>query len=615
MLSIPTGTRYPALNFSPAQQRRQTLSALLDQMEGLARKQPVLMLFEDAHWADATSLELLELAIERARRLPVLLLVTFRPEFQAPWIGLPYVETIALQRLDRAEAETLVEHVTGGRRLPAEVLAQIIAKTDGVPLFVEELTKNVLESGLLVEEADRFRLDGPLPPLAIPSTLQDSLMARLDRLATVKEIAQIGAAIGREFSYPLLYAVAGCDEATLRAALAQLQEAELVFCSGEPPSARYTFKHALVQDTAYESLLKSRRQILHRRIAETLREKFPDAAEAEPEILAYHFSRAGLSASACAYCELGGDRAVARSAYAEAVAQFDAARTEASRLPVGDERNRRELAVLLKCGPAIMVLKGVQSPEVEPIYQRAYDIAKALHDAHGLFKALWGLWFCANLSRRTAIARDRADELVALGQRSGDEALFLEAIHCRWSTAFFRGDVSQALEDAGEGLEHYVPERHSRLGAEFGGHDPGVCAHMVRSVSLAQAGRSRDAAASAECGLALAQALNQPSSLAFAFMNAMMAYQIIDDRASVRDVARKTIELANKVNLPPQRAIATFLSGWADAHGDGLGGGLEVMETEFQAACRMGHHPRYYTGLLASVRLEGRGTRPGRWTC
>ena len=236
MLSIPTGTRYPPLNLSPAQQRRQTLSTLLDQMEGLAKKQPVMMLFEDAHWSDATSLEALDLAIERVRRLPVLMLVTSRPEFEAPWKGLPDVAEIKLSRFDRADAEALVERVTGGRKLPFEVLAQIVAKTDGVPLFVEELTKNVLESGLLIEDGDAFRLDGPLPPLAIPSTLQDSLMARLDRLATVKEIAQIGAAIGREFSYPLLNAVVGRDEAMLRAALAQLEESELVFRYGTPPT-------------------------------------------------------------------------------------------------------------------------------------------------------------------------------------------------------------------------------------------------------------------------------------------------------------------------------------------------------------------------------------------
>ena len=322
ILSIPTGTRYPPLNLSPAQQRRQTLYALLDQMEALAKKQPVLLVFEDAHWADATSLELLDLAIERVRRLPVLVLLTYRPEFEAPWKGLPHVESIVLGRLDRGEAERLVDRVTGGRSLPVEVLAQIVAKTDGVPLFIEELTKNLMESGLLIEEADRYRLDGPLPPLAIPSTLQDSLMARLDRLATVKEIAQIGAAIGQEFSYPLLHEVVGRDEATLRAALAQLEDSELVFRDGSPPDARYTFKHALVQDTAYESLLKSRRQILHKRIAEILRDKFPDIVEAQPELLAYHFTQSGLQAPAVECWGKAGDRALRRSAFREAIAHL-----------------------------------------------------------------------------------------------------------------------------------------------------------------------------------------------------------------------------------------------------------------------------------------------------
>jgi class 3 adenylate cyclase len=239
LLSIPLNGRYPALGLSPVLQRRQTLSALLDQMEALARQKPLLMLFEDAHWADATSLELLNLAIERVKRLPVLLLITFRPEFEAPWTGLPDVATVALSRLNGSQAELMVGNVAGGRRLPDEVLAQIVAKTDGVPLFVEELTKHVLESGLLIEDGEHYRLDGPLPPLAIPSTLQDSLMARLDRLATVKEIAQIGAAIGREFSYALLKAVVGRDEASLQATLAQLVDAELLFQTGAPPDLRY----------------------------------------------------------------------------------------------------------------------------------------------------------------------------------------------------------------------------------------------------------------------------------------------------------------------------------------------------------------------------------------
>jgi class 3 adenylate cyclase len=293
LLSIPFGERYPPLALSPTQQRRRTLAALLDQFEGLARQQPILLSFEDVHWADATSLELLDLTVERMRQLPVLALFTFRPEFELPWVGLPNVSTLTLGRLDRNDVESMVARVTGGQMLPAEVTEQIVVKTDGNPLFVEELTKAVLEAGILVEDAEGYRLNGPLPPLAIPATLHDSLMARLDRLAPVKEIGQIGAAIGREFSYSLLRALVDRDETALKDALAQLEDAELVFRRGEPPEAIYSFKHALVQDAAYENLLKSRRQVLHRRIAETLRDRFQTTAEAQPEVVAHHFTQGG----------------------------------------------------------------------------------------------------------------------------------------------------------------------------------------------------------------------------------------------------------------------------------------------------------------------------------
>src|SRR5215467_4401791 len=321
LLSIPTGGRYPPLALSAAQQRRLTLAALLDQLEALARQKPILMLFEDAHWADATSLEVLDLTVERVRALPVLALFTFRPEYEAPWTGLSHVTNIALDRFAPAEVETLAEHVAG-RPLPPDVTAQIVAKTDRVPLFVEELTKAVLEGGLLVAGPQGWHLDGPLPPFAIPATLQDSLAARLDRLAPVKEIAQIGAAIGREFSYPLLRAVAGRDEPALRAGLVQLEEAELLFRSGAPPDARYTFKHALVQDTAYETLLRSRRQILHRQIADALRGEFAAVAAAEPELVAHHLTQAGLDEPATEWWGKADDQALRGSAFKEAAAHL-----------------------------------------------------------------------------------------------------------------------------------------------------------------------------------------------------------------------------------------------------------------------------------------------------
>ena len=443
-----------------------------------------------------------------------------------------------------------------------------------------------------------------LTPLAIPSTLQDSLMARLDRLAPVREIAQIAAAIGREFSYRLLEAISPIQGPALQDALGRLMAAELIHRRGAPPDASYVFKHALVQDTAYESLLKSRRQVLHSRIAKILETQFPSLAETEPEILAHHFSRADLADPARLYHDRAGDRAVARSASAEAVAHFEAALAQISRISPGEERNRGELQVLLKLGPAVCVFRGVQSPDLEKIYQRAYDIAKATDGGRALFKSVWGLWYSATVSGRTALARDRAEELVALGKRSGEEDLILEAFHCRWSTAFLRGDVLGALAHGREGVKHYDHERHGRLGDEFGGHNPGACAHAMVGGALALLGNAREAAASIERGIALVETLNHTASMVAPLLMAARVYAINGDRMALLRVTGRMIELADEFNLPAIRSIATFFSGWANAVGDALASGLAVMESEFPRASKMHPMPRFLACLLAGVRLE-----------
>src|SRR6266566_4818826 len=363
LLSIPFGERYAPLALSSTQQRRQTLAALLDQIEGLARQQPTLLFFEDIHWADATSLELLDLTVERVRQLPVLALFTFRSEFEPPWVGLPNVSTLALSRLDRSNVESIVARVTGGRPLPAEVMEQIVVKTDGNPLFVEELTKAVLEAGILVEDADGYRLDGPLPPLAIPATLHDSLMSRLDRLAEVKEIVQIGAAIGREFSYSLLRVLVGRDETALKDALAKLEAAELVFRRGDASEAVYSFKHALVQEVAYENLLKSRRQVLHQRIAQTLRDRFQTLAEIQPEVVAHHFTQAGLNEPAIEWWIKAGDRALDRSANNEAIAHLEKAIGLAEGLANGPTERLLRLRLQTTYGHALLHGRGHTHPD------------------------------------------------------------------------------------------------------------------------------------------------------------------------------------------------------------------------------------------------------------
>jgi class 3 adenylate cyclase/predicted ATPase len=603
LLSLPNDGRYPARELTPPQRRQRTLRALVAQMEALTRQSPLLMIFEDAHWTDPTSLELFGRTVDRIATLPALLIVTFRPEFNAPWIGRPHVAAFTLNRLAQRDVGAMIDRVAGNKPLPASIRQDIIERTDGIPLFVEEMTKAVLEAD---SEGEALRTAAAVPSSApaVPASLHASLMARLDRLGRGKEVAQIGAAIGREFSHALIAAVARKPDAELDAALERLVQAGLLTRQGTPPHASYLFKHALVQDAAYGMLLREPRRALHGRIAELLEDQFADVAEAEPEILAHHFSRADLAAPASCYLERAGDRAVARSAYAEAVAHFSAALAQLDRLAASTERSRRELAILLKQGPAVLILRGLRSADVEEIYRRAYDIATSLGDEPGLFKALWGLWFCANLGRRTGVARDRAEELVALAQRSGDENLFLEAIHCRWSTAFFRGDVAETLADAREGLRLYDPARHSQLGAEFGGHDPGVCAHTVGGLAFAQSGRPREAAETVERGIALSRTLNQPPSAAFAIMNALTTYQLIGDRNAVERLASQMMELAERFDLPVQRSIARFMSAWAGACGDGLDAGLRAMESEFPRVSAMGPIPVFYTGLLATVRLE-----------
>jgi class 3 adenylate cyclase len=389
LLGIPTGDRYPALNLTPEVLKRRTFQALLDQLAGLGAQQPVLALYEDVHWVDPSTLELLGLIIERIQRLPVLVLITFRPEFQPPWTGHAHVTSLAMSRLGRRQGVDLVARITGSKPLPSAIVEQIVGRTDGVPLFVEELTKTVLESGLLADVGDRYELSGPLPPLAIPTTLHDSLMARLDRLAPVKEVAQIAAVIGREFSHELLAAVTPLSEDKLGEALDQLVTSELVFRRGTPPDATYSFKHALVQDAAYQSLLRSRRQQLHARIAKAL-EAIPNAAETQPELLAHHFTEAALARPAVDYWLKAGELAIRRSATVEAIAQLRRGLDQVESLPGDLERASLELDLQTALGGALIAARGFASPETGKAYTRAGELCRQLGQPPQLFRVLYG---------------------------------------------------------------------------------------------------------------------------------------------------------------------------------------------------------------------------------
>jgi len=568
LLSIPTGERYPPLTLSAAQQRRLTLAALLDQLEELARQNPVLMLFEDVHWADATSLEVLDLTVERVRALPVLMLITFRPEYEAPWTGLSHVTSVALDRLMPAEVETLAEHVAG-RPLPPEMMAQIVAKTDGVPLFVEELTKTVLEGGLLVAGPQGWHLDGPLPPFAIPATLQDSLAARLDRLAPVKEIAQIGAAIGREFSYPLLRAVAGRDEPALRAALAQLEEAELLFRSGAPPDARYTFKHALVQDTAYETLLRSRRQILHRQIADALRGEFPAVAAAEPELVAHHLTLAGLDEPATDWWGKAGDQALRRSAFKEAAAHLGKAIELADKLAaIGGSApsaapgsNRLHLQTSL--GNALIWAKGYTAPETRAAFARARELASREEDASERFSAYYGLWVGHFTRGEPAPMREIVELFLREATARPDFPEALVGHRMSAATSFYFGDFARAHEHFQNSIELYDQARHACFTDRFG-QDPGAAAKNWDALTLWVLGRIDEALPLVDHALAdaelTAHAATMAVTLSFAAVLGLLRYNF----EAVAAYSQASADIVCRYHLPTHYAgVAAFFQGWA----------------------------------------------------
>jgi class 3 adenylate cyclase/tetratricopeptide (TPR) repeat protein len=384
LVSIPTGGRYPPLNLSPQKRKEKTLQAQLAQLEGLARRLPVLILFEDVHWSDPTTRESLHLLIERMPSLRVLLIITFRPEFTPPWIGLPHVTILNLNRLSKRQRAEMITYVGGGKELPKEIADQIVDRTDGVPLFIEELTKAVVESGVLAETGEGYPVSGPMAPLAIPTTLHGSLLARLDRLASTREVAQIGAALGRSFSHELISAVATMPKPQLDDALAQLIDAELIFRRGAPPDAEYTFKHALVQDAAYSTLLRRRRQQLHGRIAATLETQFSEFIQTQPEVLARHCAEAGLVEKAVGYWLKAGQLAIARSAMTEAVAQLGKGLEFLVDTPDGVVRQEHELRLQVALGSALIATKGFAAPATGEAYDRARELCERSNQSQQL---------------------------------------------------------------------------------------------------------------------------------------------------------------------------------------------------------------------------------------
>jgi class 3 adenylate cyclase/predicted ATPase len=603
LLSLPNDGRYPALELTPQQRRQRTLDALVSQMVALSRQKPVLMIFEDAHWIDPTSLELFGRIVDRIPSLRVLLIVTFRPEFEPPWIGRPYVTALTINRLAERELSTMIDRVVGNKFLPASVRQAIIERTDGIPLFVEEMTKAVLEAGN-EGAAEQTVAAVPSPALAVPASLHASLMARLDRLGSAKEIAQIGAAIGREFAHDLLAAVVRKPEAEFNSTLDRLIAAGLLFRQGVPPQATYLFKHALVQDAAYGTLLRNRRQQLHARIAATLEGQFPEIVETQPELMARHCAEAGLVEKAVGYWTLTGEWAVKRDANAEATRHFRRALELLEKQPETAERGEAELKVLTKLGPALQQTRSFGAPEVETAYLRARELCEQLGEPVELFQALWGLWLNSVGRERWDMARPIADELLAVAQRLDDRALLLEAHHAMCPTTLWVGDPQLARTHGEQGMALYDREQHQSLAFLFGNHDPGVCCRMHSAMALWFLGYSQKAVERSRTGIAMARELSHIGTLVNELPFAGIIHQLRREAPAVREIAESLIVLSTEHGFPQWLAFGKVLDSWAQAEqvGDvGLVAQLRGAIGNYRAQNEL--YLPYFLGLLAAIEL------------
>jgi class 3 adenylate cyclase/predicted ATPase len=486
LLSIPAGSKYPPLELAPTELKEQTIAALTALFVGLTKEAPVLAFFEDAHWVDPTSFDLLSRMVERVQNLRVLIVVTFRPEFMAPWIGRAHVTALSLNRFGRNHAVAMIDRIASGKALPAEVLDQIVAKTDGVPLFVEELTKSVLESGLLREEPTAYVLAATLTPLAIPSTLHDSLTARLDRLSPIKEIAQVGAAIGREFSYRLLEAVAPVRGQGLQDALRQLVDAELIYVRGAPPQASYIFKHALVQDSAYGSLLRSRRQRIHADIAQALMQRLTEE-DAAPAIIAHHFTEAGLAEQAASHWLVAAELALSQSAAMEAENHASAGLALIPQVPESPERDAVHLGLLVARANALVPLKSNSAPET---FAALSDAKKLLDAGVGTdlqrVSILFGLCSATTLTARLKQALELAHEIIEVAERQDDPTYLLVGHRMLGTIQLYAGQNSEALRSLQRAQKYRDPTRQRALSYRFG-WDPGLavlCFEVLVRLSL-----------------------------------------------------------------------------------------------------------------------------------
>jgi class 3 adenylate cyclase/predicted ATPase len=567
MLSLPNDGRYPALALTPERRRQRTLEALTSQLAGLASQQPVLMIFEDVQWIDPTSLEVLGRTVDRIKTLPVLLIVTFRPEFNPPWVGQSRVTSVTLNRLGEREAAAIIARLVGNKELPADVMAEIVQRTDGIPLFVEEMTKAVLEAES--EGAARRTVAAvPSPALAVSASLHASLMARLDRLGPAKEVAQIGAAIGWEFSHALLAAVARKPEAELSAALDRLIAAGLLSRQGVPPHATYLFKHALVQDAAYGTLLREPRRALHARIAETLESQFAEIAERQPELLARHCTEAGLIGKAAGLWAKAGQRSLARSALVEAVEQLTRALGQIATLPATPALRREQIKLQVALITPLIHIKGYAAPETKAAAERArllIEQAEALgelpEDPLLLFSVLYGFWVVSFLAFNGDVVRELAAQFLALAEKQGATVPLMIGHRLMGNSLTYTGDIAEGRAHYDQAIALYDPAEHRPLAMRFG-QDPRVTVLSYRSFALWLLGYPEAALADADQALKDAREIGQAATLMNVLGITSWTFIYCGNHAGVKAQADELVALADEKDASQWKASGTLLRGW-----------------------------------------------------
>jgi predicted ATPase/class 3 adenylate cyclase len=613
LLQIPAGDLYAKSQLNPQRKKEGTFEALLRQLVALTRHQPVLMIYEDAHWIDPSSRELLDRVVNRVANLPMLLLITFRPEFQQQWSGLSHVTMLALSRLGRRQGAILVQQVAGNKPLPADTVNEIVARTDGVPLFVEELTKAVLEIDASKDNAEDALAETSMSALAVPPTLHASLMARLDRLGPIaKQLAQTGAAIGREFSYELLGAVAGRSQRQLQDELTRLVTAELVFQRGAPPQSVYTFKHALVQDAAYTTLLRSDRQQLHTRIAEVVEGRFPERVAREPELLAHHFMEARLIERAIGYWLKAGERATERSANLEAIRHLTRGLEALRTLPESTERDRRELAFQIALGTPLIAVHGYSAPQTGAAYRRARVLCERLGEAEPLVATLSGEFVYCFVRGDYPMMRRLTDETRQISERLPNPVIRLASHRLAGITAMHFGAFPEARSEFEAILQLYDSQHRSQPVHYV--HDPQVSALTYLTLVLWILGFPDQARRLSNAAFRCAAELDQANLTAHVhnFAGAGLD-ELLDDVPGVQAHAEAIVELADRHSLGYWRVNGLILRGWAMVRQGATEAGIELMRQNAadRAVLGVSWYQVRYLCMLAAAYVQVGQAEPG----